>query len=82
MGVATPWPKGAMPPSDNLKKKTFFAPFDVFYVLLCHLFAFYTSEIVKTTHLFMHLPIVETKKWLGLKLFYKMSSNKGPLSSL
>ena len=35
-----------------------------------------------------HLPIsvikfllFKTKKWLGLKLFYKMSSNKGPLGS-
>ena len=40
MGVATPWPKGAMAPPIILEK-IFFTLFCVFYVLSCHLFAFY-----------------------------------------
>ena len=41
MGVATPWPKGAMAPPIIWEKKLFFALFGVFYVLSCHLLAFY-----------------------------------------
>ena len=40
MGVATPWPKGAMAPPIICEKK-FFKLFGVFFVLSCHLFAFY-----------------------------------------
>ena len=66
MGVATPCQKNAMAPY-NWRK--IFARFDVFHVLRCHLFAFY-----KTAHAFTYYCnqffFVETKKWLGLKLFY------------
>ena len=42
MGVATPWPKVAMaPPPYNLGKNIFLRLFGVFYLLSCHLFAFY-----------------------------------------
>ena len=70
MGVATPWPKKAMPPPPIIWKKNFFSHFLAYFMYWVAIYLLFIKQPMPLPITVINLFFVETKKWLGLKLIY------------